>query len=231
MWQVASCYINPIILPTPKSVLKSLSEIFFSEKLLKEVWITLFQAFLGVFLSFLIALPIGILFGIKRKIFSIIKPVILFLQSTPVISLILIMLIWFPVRIIPLLIIFISAFPIIVFNTYEGIISTDKALINMAKVYKVPSKKILQKIYIPSLKSYLISTLNIVTGNSVKIIVMAEVLIHSPKGIGFELNQARINIETEKLFAWTIVIILLTYFFDEILNFFLVKRYNNVRNF
>ena len=228
---MASCYINPIILPAPKSVLKSLGEIFFSEKLLKEVWITLFQAFLGVSLSFLIALPIGILFGIKRKIFSIIKPVILFLQSTPVISLILIMLIWFPVRIIPLLIIFISALPIIVFNTYEGIISTDNTLINMAKVYKVPSKKILQKIYIPLLKSYLISTLNIVIGNSVKIIVMAEVLIHSPKGIGFELNQARINIETEKLFAWTIVIILLTYFFDKILNFFLVKRYNNVRNF
>lgn len=75
----------------------------------------------------------------------------------------------------------------------------------------------LKKIIIPSIIPYFQGTLQVVIGLGWKIIVMGEVL-SSNNGIGGELTNSRVNIETGYVFAWTIIIVVLYYMTNKVVS-------------
>lgn len=207
-WQIgAYFYHNPIILPAPLDVIISLEKIILNGTLFSETITTFSRGVTGVFFAFLIGIIIGILMGVNKTFHYSINPLIVMLQSTPVISWLLLALIWFDNRIVPLFIIIISTGPVIIINVSEGIKRTDPKLLEMAKLYQVKKGRIIRDIYIPSIAGYIVSSLKIVFSLAYRTAVMAEVLAHPGNGIGEKMSWARINVETADIISWTFVII------------------------
>ena len=130
----------------------------------------------------------------------------------------LLFLIWFDNKNIPLIVVVTSVVPIFAISVVEGIKNTDKKLIERAKFYKIKSLKIVRNIYFPSVTGYIVSSLKTALGTTFRIAVMAEVLAHPGNGIGDRMNSARINVETVDIFAWTIIIIGMTIAFEKIIS-------------
>ena len=210
IWSLLSARMGSLILPSPMEV----AGVFKREVLtlggLTETWETL-----GRFLiSYTLSVTSGILMGVAafrhKRIRGGIWPVITSLQATPVISWILLALLWFSSGFIPFFVLWVFIFPIITINMYEGLTATDEKLIEMAKVYKLSRRDTFFKIYLPSALPYLRAGMKISANSSLKVLVTAEIVGRLPEGMGSSMNNAWLNIDTASLLAWTIYLVLLT---------------------
>lgn len=230
IWKLSSVLIGAdIILPAPEKVILSLFSIIKSEPFITSLLNTLFRGLTGFFLS----LGLGLVFGISAGLFKpfgyFIKPVISITRSTPVISVILLALIWFNTSHVPIFVAFLMAFPIVCGSIIEGINTVDEKLIEMANIYKVPLKKQVFKIYIPGLTPFIISGASMSLGIIWKVVVAAEVLSQPKFGLGTSLNEAKAFLITEEVFAWTVIALLLSFITEKLFN--LISKKLNWREY
>lgn len=211
IWKLFALFIGAdIILPPPEIVLRSLIKTFISPNFLKIVTSTLIRGLIGFIISFACGIIIGTLAGIFKGFRYFVNPVISFIRSTPVISVILLALIWFKVENVPIFVAFLMAFPIICGNIIEGITTVDRDLIEMANVYKVSFKSKILQIYLPSIVPFIIASASMSIGIIWKVIIAAEVLSQPKWAIGTKLSEARDFLITEEVFAWTVLAIFLS---------------------
>lgn len=217
IWKLSSILISAdIILPAPETVVKSLIDIFSSDVFLSALINTLLRGFTGFLISLTSGMIIGIGAGLFKPFKYFIEPVISIIRSTPVISVILLALIWFNTNNVPVFVAFLMAFPIVCGSIIEGINTVDNKLLEMAKIYKVPFKKQVFKIYIPTLTPFIISGASMSLGIIWKVVVAAEVLSQPKYGIGTSLNEAKAYLLTEEVFAWTVVALLLSFISEKL---------------
>lgn len=211
LWQVTSFFYDPLILPSPVETGRAIYNIVVSGQFHYTALTTLLNTLFGVILALLCGIFVGVLSGLSKAIYAVFHPLIIVLQSTPVISWILLALVWFSNEIIPVVLVMFTCIPIVIVNISEGIRNVDKKLLEMAKIYKIERFKIIREIYLPSVLSQLLSSTRLILGLSFKVAVMAEVVGRVKGGIGEKLNWAWINIETPEIIAWTIIVIVVTF--------------------
>lgn len=118
--------------------------------------------------------------------------------------------------------------PVVYSNVLQGIKTTDMKLLEMAKVFRVtPVKKALY-IYLPHLKPYILSACSVSLGLSWKAGIAAEVIGIPTGSIGEKLYQAKVYLSTPDLFAWTVVIIVISILFEKLFTFSLSKLYSRL---
>ena len=107
--------------------------------------------------------------------------------------------------------------PIIYTNVLGGIRSVDKALLEMAEVFRISRLHVVRFIYLPQIMPFFYSACSVSLGLAWKAGVAAEV-IGIPKGsIGERLQQAKVYLDTPDLFAWTFVIVLMSLAFEKLI--------------
>lgn len=197
---------NPLLIPFPQNVFMEMIKLFGESSFYADLGNTILKIIFGFFISILIGIPIGILSGLSNVFFEIFRPFLMIIQSSPVVSYIAIAMLWFGIGFYtPVFVAFMVIFPVIVLNISEGIKSTDKKLLEMAKVFKLDKKKILLKIYFPSLIPFLKSTLNMISGSLWKSVVVGEFLA-GDRGLGVSLSFSKIALNTNRVFAYTLIL-------------------------
>lgn len=224
VWQVASMIIQQeLILASPLVVLKTLFSLIGE----KFFWSSIVYSFLRIVCGFLLAIVVAIflsaLSAINVTIRALLEPFFGVIKSIPVVSFIILVLIWSGSSNLSVVISFLMVLPIIYTNLLEGILRTDPKLLEMAQVFRVSFIKKLQAIYIPSAMPYFISGCKVGLGLCWKSGIAAEVIGLPSGSIGERLYQSKIFLNTGELFSWTIVIILISYLFE---NIFLKFLYN-----
>lgn len=217
LWQIASKLLdNSIILAGPWEVLCAL----FRQACLAGFWKTIAFSFGKISLGFFLAFGVGILAGGAAWRFplfgELLEPVILLMKSVPVASFVILALIWVGSRNLSTLISFLVVFPMICIQTMAGFKSADQRLLEMAQVFGMTGLRKLFYIYRPALIPYLISGCQAALGMSLKSGIAAEVIGVPDSSIGEKLYMAKIYLNTADLLAWTLVIILISAFFERI---------------
>ena len=132
-------------------------------------------------------------------------------------SLILLALIWFKVELVALFVIFLVVFPMVVQNIVEGVRQVEPEYLELAKVYRLTSSRIIKAIYLPALIPFLGAALSSGLGMTWKVLIAAEVLSYPKWGIGVQMDTARVYFQTEQVFAWTLIVVLIGLGFDSLL--------------
>ena len=217
IWQLAAAAVgNQILFVGPVQVLAALIHLLPSP----DFWKTVICSFAKISLGFLLAFLSGIILGTAAWRFSLIRdflsPVISLTKSVPVASFVILALIWIGSKNLSVIISFTVVLPMIYSGTVSGLSSTDLRLMEMAAVFRMPLLKRIRYLYIPALIPYLVSSCRTALGISWKSGIAAEVIGTPAFSIGRQLYNAKISLETERLFAWTIVIILASTIFEHI---------------
>ncbi|MEI6856153.1 ABC transporter permease subunit [Psychrilyobacter sp.] len=215
IWAGISTQVAPIVLPSPLRVFYT--SLFLLQNNYNEILVTLSRLGISLILTYLIGfiLAFGIVSSKTLKI--LIQPGLLFMQSTPIISWILLALIWFDNKYIPIFIICINTIPILVLNIVSGMEGIDKKILEMADIYNISKKDRFYKIQLPSLVRYLLPSTEIILGSSFKVVVMAEVISRVSNGIGNGLNIGWLNIETDIILGWTLIIYILSFLVSKLI--------------
>ncbi len=110
---------------------------------------------------------------------------------------------------------------------YSGVLTamknTDRSLLEMAALFKVPFGRRLRMIHLPHLAPYLLSACGVAAGMTWKAGVAAEVIGMVPGSVGEKLYNAKIYFENADLLAWTLIIILLSAAMEKAFVFLLGK--------
>ena len=89
-------------------------------------------------------------------------------------------------------------------------VTADPALLEMAKVYRLPLGKRLRYIWLPGMFPSFCESCIAAMGMCWKSGVSAEVIGLPDHSVGDALYRAKITISTPEVFAWTLVIVLLS---------------------
>jgi len=218
IWKLISLIINSaIIFPSPESTIISLYNLVKTREFFLIILSSLQRGIIGFILSFILGTAIGFFAGFNKVFYKLLEPFLVIIRSTPVMSIILIALIWFKANNVPIFASFLMSFPIICNNVIEGIRNIDIRLIQMAKIYKIKKWRIIGEIYFPSLVPFLIAAVSTAFGIGWKVVIAAEVLSQPKYAIGTSLQLSKIYLNIDEVFAWTIVAILLGYIFEKLI--------------
>ena len=226
LWQAAAMAVDMnILFVTPLTVVARLGALLTES----DFWATVLFSLLRIVLGFVLAFILGILLAVAAGRFRLIEtflwPYVLTIKSVPVASFIILSFIWLSGSQLPAFISFLMVFPIIYSNVLQGIKSTDPKLLEMAALYKVPWGKKLQYIYASGVKPYLISACSVALGMSWKSGVAAEVIGVVDGSIGEKLYEAKVHFTTADLFAWTVVIVVVSVLFEKVFLMLLKKAF------
>lgn len=218
VWQIFSIWIDSdILLVSPIKVLLRLSQLACTKAFWKTILFTLSRIAFGFLLAVLAGSVLAGLSSRYHRIFELMAPLMLTVKSVPVASFIILALIWFSSRNLSILISFLMVLPIIYTNVLGGIRSVDRALLEMAEVFRIPRMRVVRFIYLPQIMPFFYSACSVSLGLAWKAGVAAEV-IGIPKGsVGEQMQQAKVYLDTPDLFAWTLVVVLMSLAFEKIM--------------
>lgn len=216
LWQSVSAWINrPIYLVGPVETVQAFVRLAAASSFWQAVWGSLLRIGAG----FVLAMSVGLLCGsiaYFRPFFGeLLSPVVLLMKTIPVASFVILALIWAGAENLALVISFVVVFPVIYLNTKAGLEATDPQLLEMARVFRVGHWDRLWQIYRPALSPYLLSACQVALGMSWKSGIAAEVIGTPEFSIGENLYMAKVFFSTDELFAWTAVVILLSFLFEK----------------
>lgn len=214
-WQIfASIENNVYILPGVKDTFHALVNIVKSSNFVKIILSTVLRVVTGLFL--------GIVFGIVLApicykiplINMFVSPILSIIKSTPVASFIVLLWLRLNGNTLTVLIAFLMVLPIIWQNLMDGFSSVPNDLKEVAKIYNFSLKKKLKCLYSPVLFKYLLPAMVTSSGLAWKSEIATEIIAYTSNSIGQEINNAKYFSNTPEVFAWTIVIIILSLLFE-----------------
>jgi len=211
VWQVASMIIRQsLYMPSPWETLVALSGLVATDIFWLSVAFTFLRVVLGVVISF--ALGILLAFLAMRSAFleQLLRPVVAAAKATPVMSIIMLALVWFTSSFVPIFSCVLLCFPIFYTNTLAGLKSVDKQLLEMASVFSVSRRRVITGIVVPSVIPHIYSALAVCLGFSWKSVVAAEVLSSPKYALGYQLYRTKLYLDTPSLFAWTLAIVVIS---------------------
>ena len=211
VWQLAySTVRQDVLVASPVQVARTLAGLAGQS----EFWLSVGNSLLRVLAGFLMAVAAGIVLAVLTSCFpaarEIFTPVIGTIRATPVVSFIILALVWLKRDFVSVFIAFLMVLPVIWTNVSEGIVRTDRQLLEMGFVFHFSRAKMLRSIYIPSVMPYFIAAVTTGIGFAWKAGIAAEVIGIPVYSIGQHLYNAKIYLETADLFAWTAMVILLS---------------------
>ncbi|NLY60466.1 MAG: ABC transporter permease subunit [Clostridiales bacterium] len=224
IWEIASLVIGrEVYLPSPLNTVRALLRLSVTSKFWYSIAMTFIRVVAGFIISCLGGIILGIMCGLIKFLYELLNPLVIAVKSTPVMSIIIIALIWFQSGRVPVFVCFLMCFPIIWTNAVEGIRQVNRDLLQMAKVYRVNKGLIIRRIYIPSVTPYLIAGITTALGIGWKVTVAAEVLSNPKFSIGGNLYGAKVYLESSELFAWTSIVIILSFAFEYLFKYIIGK--------
>ncbi|HZD39900.1 MAG TPA: ABC transporter permease subunit, partial [Terriglobales bacterium] len=135
---------------SPWQVAQSFVELYQSGELVRNCYYSFLEFFYGFLLAIAVGVPLGFLMATQEKINHFLDPWVSCVYATPRVALAPIIVVWFGLGIIPnSLVVFLGAvFPILL-NTYTGIKSVRRNLIEVVRAFGGTRWQIFLKVMIP----------------------------------------------------------------------------------
>ncbi len=155
----------------------------------------------GFLVSLVVGIVLGVAIGTNKLMEAAFDPFINLLYSMPRIALAPLFVIWFGIGMeSKIAVIFLNAvFPIIL-NTAAGLRSVDQELVGMSRLFGANRWFVVTKIMLPSSVPSIVAGIRLAIGNALLGMVVAE-LIASTRGVGFLIESASNNFQTDLLFV------------------------------
>ncbi len=205
-----------ILLASPLDVAAKLIELVPQADFLKSIGFSMGRILLGFFMGLAIATALAALAGRFMFVRQLLAPLISAMKSIPVASFTILALIWISSRNLSVLISVLIAIPIVYSNMLEGIDSLDSKLRTMADIFEIPAGRRFVGVYLSQLLPYFRSACRLAMGLCWKSGVAAEVIGVPDGSVGEKLYMSKVYLETADLFAWTLVIILLSFLCEKL---------------
>lgn len=204
-WIAYLCADNKLVVPALSDSIKN------AWKMLGNGWFwqCFFSTFLRVLLAFLLSFVFAAIFAVISylvpAISNFLLPIMAALRSLPVLAVTLILLISFGAGGAPIIVAFLSLFPMLYTGILAALKGIDKELLDIGRVYGASVKNKIFKVYLPLSAPYILREGGAAFSFSLKLVVSAEVVASTAKSLGGMMQEAQAYGELPRLFALVVV--------------------------
>ena len=209
-----------LLLPAPLLVADTLLSLVADPAFWQAAGLSLLRILAG----FLLGVALGALLAVAAAVFPwadlLLSPLVGVIRATPVASFILLVLLWVFTGRVPAVCAALMVLPVLWGNVRKGVAQTDPLLLEAAQAYRFSRWKVFRLVYVPSVLPYFASGCGTALGLAWKAGVAAEVLCVPKLAIGTQIYYSKLYVETPALFAWTAVVILLSFLLERLFGAF-----------
>ncbi len=216
-WECAAIFINnDIYLPKIECIFREVINLVRDENFHMYV----ISSFVRTVISYLCALFLSIFFGILTSVYPFFKylitPVNSFIRTIPTLVLVVLALVWFDKDKAPFVVGFAIIFPILYEGIQNSLCKIDGKIIEMTNIYEVSIIDKLKKIYTHTIKFYVMNIFVSTLSLTFKVVIAGEVHGQPKYGIGSQIQLEKVNFNTTGIFAWILIIVLISLVFEMI---------------
>lgn len=218
LWQLAAVLVGKdVLFPAPYPVAARL----FSLMRTGAFWQTLLFSIGRMTAGFLLGVSLGTAVGVLTAALPVsgafLAPLLRVIRTAPVASFIVLALVWMQSDAVSVFISFLMVFPILESNVRTGIRAASPALLEMLRVFRVKPLRRVRSLYVPAVLPYFTAGCSTAFGLAWKAGVAAEVISLPMRSIGRELYLSKLYLETTDVFAWTVMVVLLSLAMEKLL--------------
>lgn len=210
IWALAAAAVkDELILPSVGETLKATLSVLGRGEFYRSLGNTLLRTLAAFVLSFAAAFLTAFSTYKSGYAARALAPVVVIVRVLPTIAVVLLLVLWTSSRVAAMTVTSLVVFPTLHESLYAAFCKTDKDLVEMARVFKVKESKIARVVVIPSLAPELISAAGAGITLSLKLMVAAEVIAHTPRSVGYMLNAAKIYFEIPEMMALVLMTVVI----------------------
>jgi len=198
-WQLASQagWLSTRVLPEPWAVLKAFWSLTLSGEIGKHVATSTWRALVGFGIGGGLGLLLGLLTGTFRAAETLLDSTLQMIRNIPALALIPLVILWFGIdEWAKLFLVALGVFFPIYLNTFHGIRSVDKGLIEMARSYGLSGWKLYTQVILPGSVASILVGVRFSLGLMWVLLIVAET-ISAQAGIGYMTMNAREFLQTD----------------------------------
>jgi ABC-type nitrate/sulfonate/bicarbonate transport system permease component len=208
IWEYYGRRMDPIFMAPPSAILEAAVQLMQSGALKKALIQTLWPFSVGMALTVVVGITLGIVMAQWRTLEYVLDPFINALYAIPRIALIPLIILWAGLEFVGKVSILVSVaiFPITV-NTYSGIRDVRGAMLEIGRAYGATEWQIFWKIVLPAAIPFIMAGIRLAVGLAIIGIIVAE-FFTAISGLGGMIVEYANVFATAKLFVPIIVIAL-----------------------
>lgn len=195
-------WVNPLLLPSPVGVFRSLVSGLVSGALLNDLLATMYRAFFGIALAAVFGIPVGTLLGVNERFHEALGPTVDFFRSIPATAMLPLFMVMFGIgdqtRV---LLVFFSASLIMIVNTYSGVRNVSKTRLTAARLMGANRWQLLSKVAVMDALPQVFTGLRVSVSLALIIVVVTEMLIGTTAGLGHRIYDAQLIFNTVEMFS------------------------------
>jgi NitT/TauT family transport system permease protein len=223
IWQLLSMLVgSSLLLPSPKDTVAAAVGILGSSRGWSTIGMTLVRILAGFGLGCVIGIALAVLTAHSKTAKWLLQPLRSLIKTTPITSFALILLVSVISGVVPVVVSMIVVMPMIWQTTEEAIRNRSPQLSEMSQIFLTPWKK-LRYVSLPQILPRFFATASTALGFAWKAVITAEILALPRFGIGRQMQDNKIYLETPELFAWTLLVVLFSVLIESTLRYLLRK--------
>ena len=153
-------------------------------------------------ISFILAVGFAVISYMYPTFNGIFTPVVSAMRSLPVLAVVLVLLAVLGAGVTPIAVAFLSLFPMLYTGVLAALSGIDKHLIEVSRVYGASRWGRVCRVYLPLASPYVLREAGGALSFALKLVVSAEVVAFTARGLGGMMQDARIyEAELPRLFA------------------------------
>jgi NitT/TauT family transport system permease protein len=209
IWWYASRNTPSFVFPGPVKVFGAIGDLLQSTTFRHDVGATMSRVFSGFLIAAVAGTVVGLVLGANRRLANFFEPVLAILNTISSAIWAIFAIIWFGISdATTVFVVFMTAFPLVLTNVWQGTTAVDRQYVDLARSFRMSQVQILWKIYLPTILPYFFSGARLAFGFGWRVSLVAETL-GSSDGIGYRLRQAADLVQSDKVFAWTLLLVAL----------------------
>ena len=211
IWMLAAHFLgSEFILPSPGATVRALVNLLVTGDFWLDVLWTGIRVILGIVFSFGLGVMFASLASRNEIVKEFLRIPVNFFKSIPVMAIIIYVILVVKSDWVAVVVCFLMCFPIVYTNIYNGIKALDRKQLELGWTLGLPRSKMMRFIVIPAMNSGIKTSMSLITAMSWKVVVASEVLAIPAHSIGYEMLNSKYYLNTADLFAYMIVLIVMS---------------------
>jgi sulfonate transport system permease protein len=199
LWQLSSQlgWLSTRVLPEPWAVLKAFASLTASGEIWQHVGKSTWRAAVGFAIGGGLGLVLGLLTGTFKSAELLLDSSFQMIRNIPALALIPLVILWFGIdETAKLFLVALGVFFPVYLNTFHGIRSVDKGLIEMARSYGLNRWQLYRQVILPGAVASILVGVRFSLGLTWVLLIVAET-ISAQAGIGYMTMNAREFLQTD----------------------------------
>jgi len=209
VWQIVGPFVSPIFFTYPTKIAVAFYTLTASGDLPYYLSQSLEVMFYGLLSAIVVGIPLAVGMARVRWLDWALDLPINALYATPMVALVPLLVLWFGIYLkAKVIVVFLFAvFPILI-NTYQGVRECDQNMLEVARSFRSPERRVWQDVLLPFALPYIAAGIRLAIGRGLVGMVIAE-FYTTISGLGFMITRYANNFEMDKTFVPVIVLMVM----------------------